>query len=159
MPQTSKKVGLAAALAMAMAIPAEGIRQVAYYDPPGILTVCYGTTGKDVVKGKVYTLDECKALLNRDMLQVVEAVNRCHPDAPANVLAAVSDAAYNIGERVACDRSYSSVARAMYDKQWDAACRNLLKFDKARIGGVLMTLPGLTKRRQAEMDLCLKDSV
>ena len=39
----------ALALAVALAVPAEGLRQYAYYDPPGILTVCYGTTGRDVV--------------------------------------------------------------------------------------------------------------
>ena len=32
-------------------------------------------------------------------------------------------------------------------------------WDKARIGGALTTLPGLTRRRIAERDLCLKDSL
>ena len=74
------KVGLAVALATAIAIPAEGLRRIAYYDPPGILTVCYGSTS-GVIAGKRYTMDECKARLDRDMLHAVEQVDRCAPNA------------------------------------------------------------------------------
>ena len=35
----NKRVAAAAAIATAIAAPAEGLRQWAYYDPPGILTV------------------------------------------------------------------------------------------------------------------------
>ena len=151
----SKKVGIAAALATLIAIPAEGLRQVAYYDPPGILTVCYGTTGKDVVKGKVYSLTECKALLTRDMLNAVQEVDACIPNAPTNVLAAFSDAAYNLGGKIACDKANSTAARKLAAQDWGGACRELPKWDKARIGGALVALPGLTKRRAKEMELCL----
>ena len=94
------KVGLAVALATAIAIPAEGLRRIAYYDPPGILTVCYGSTS-GVIAGKRYTMDECKARLDKDMLHAVEQVDRCAPNAPPNVLAAFGDAAYNMGPRIA----------------------------------------------------------
>ena len=156
MTNRSKKVGIAAALATLIAIPAEGLRQVAYYDPPGILTVCYGTTGKDVVKGKVYSLQECKALLTRDMLNAVQEVDACVPDAPPYVLAAFSDAAYNIGSKIACDKTKSTAARKLAAKDWIGACNELPKWDKARIAGQLVALPGLTKRREAERQLCLK---
>ena len=86
----------ALAIATALAIPAEGLRQTYYYDPPGILTVCYGHTG-GVDKTKSYTLDECKALLNKDMLHAIETVDKCQPGLPIPVLAAFSDAAYKIG--------------------------------------------------------------
>ena len=148
------KVGLAVALAAAIAVPAEGLRQYAYFDPPGILTVCYGSTS-GVVAGKRYTLDECKARLDRDMLHAVEQVDRCAPNAPANVLAAFGDAAYNIGPRIACDTANSTAARKLQGQDWAGACRELPKWDKARIGGVLVPLPGLTKRRAKEMALCL----
>lgn len=149
-----KKIGLAVTLAAAIAVPAEGIRQVAYYDPPGILTVCYGSTA-GVVHGKRYTLDECKARLDRDMLNAVEQVERCTPNAPVNVLAAFGDAAYNIGPRIACDTAHSTAARKLKAQDWAGACRELQKWDKARIAGVLVPLPGLTKRRVKEMALCL----
>mgnify|MGYP001401723863 CR=1 FL=1 len=86
MATTGRRVGVAVALAAAIAIPAEGLRQWAYYDPPGILTVCYGST-TNVQKGVKYSLDECKARLDADMLAAVQAVDRCAPGLPVPVLA------------------------------------------------------------------------
>ena len=150
-----KKQALATALATAIAVPAEGLRQIAYYDPPGILTVCFGHTGKDVVKGKVYSLGECKSLLNVDMAKAVDAVDKCHPDMPENVLVAFADAAYNLGPRIACNPSYSTASRKLYAHDWVGACRELPKWDKAKILGFMVALPGLTKRRALERDICL----
>lgn len=150
----TKKVGVAVALAAAIAIPAEGLRQIAYQDPVSILTVCYGSTS-GVIAGKRYTLDECKARLDKDMLRAVEQVDRCAPGAPVNVLAAFGDAAYNIGPRIACDTGASTAARKLKAQDWPGACRELPKWDKARIAGVLVPLPGLTSRRAKEMTLCL----
>lgn len=150
--ERNKRVALAAALATAIAVPAEGLRQVAYYDPPGILTVCYGTTGKDVVKGKHYSLDECKAFMTRDMLDAIETVERCHPGLPVNVLAAFGDAAYNIGPTVACN---STASKYLAAGRLEDACNQLSRWNKARVMGVLVELPGLTKRREKERLLCL----
>lgn len=145
----------AAAIATAIAVPAEGLRQYAYYDPPGILTVCYGHTGSDVVKGKKYSLDECSALLTADMAKAVEAVDRCHPGLPVGVLAAFSDAAYNIGPKVACDWSASTAARMLRAADFVGACNQLPRWNKANVAGVLVELPGLTKRRAKEREVCL----
>lgn len=150
----TKRVATVTALAAAIAIPAEGLRRVAYYDPPGILTVCYGST-TDVVKGKVYTLDECRQRLDVDMAAAINAVDACAPGLPEPVLAAFADAAYNIGPKVACDRSQSTAARLLAAKDYVGACNQLPRWDKSRIMGVLVALPGLTKRRQAEQELCL----
>ena len=142
-----------AALAMAIAIPAEGLRQFAYYDPPGVLTVCYGTTGKDVVKGKKYSLDECRAFLERDMLAAVDTVDRCHPGLPDKVRAAFADAVYNLGPTVACASTASKYLSAGH---LTAACDQLPRWNKARVAGAMVALPGLTKRRAAEQALCLE---
>jgi len=149
---TSRKK-VAIAMAMAIAIPAEGLRQYAYNDPVGILTVCYGTTGPSVVRGKNYSLEECKALLQRDMLEAVEQVERCHPGLPTEVLAAFSDAVYNMGPKVACD---STASRLLDQGRFEAACNELPKWNKARVAGSLVELPGLTKRRKKEQELCLQ---
>lgn len=151
----NKRIGIAAALAALIAIPAEGLRQYAYYDPPGILTVCYGST-TDVEKGKRYSLEECKARLNADMLKAVGAVDRCVPGLPENVLAAFGDAAYNLGPAIACDPKRSTAARLLRQNQLEAACSQLPRWNKARVAGVMVELPGLTKRREAERQLCLK---
>lgn len=150
-----KRIAAAIAAATAIAIPAEGLRQYAYYDPPGILTVCYGST-TDVQKGKRYSLDECKARLDADMLGAVLTVERCVPGLPAPVLAAFGDAVYNIGPRIACDTSASTAARLLKSGDIAGACNQLPRWDKARVAGVLVALPGLTKRRAAERALCLE---
>jgi GH24 family phage-related lysozyme (muramidase) len=150
-----KKIGLAAALATAIAIPAEGLRQIAYFDPPGILTVCRGHTGVDVVKGRKYSLAECDAFMTADMRHAVETVDRCAPNLPPHVLAAFSDAVFNMGPKIACDTKNSTAARLIKAGDIAGACNQLPRWDKASVGGVMVSLPGLTKRRAAERDLCL----
>lgn len=143
-----------AAIAAALAIPAEGLRQYAYYDPPGILTVCYGST-TDVVKGKKYSLEECRARLDEDMMTAVKAVERCAPGAPENVAAAFADTVYNVGPRIACDTKTSTAARHLAAKNYEAACKELPRWNKASVGGKMVELPGLTKRRAAALAVCL----
>lgn len=156
MQPRNKRFAVAAAIATAIAIPAEGLRQWAYDDiaNPKLLTVCYGST-TDVVKGKRYSLDECRARLDSDMLKAVETVDRCAPGLPDHVLAAFADAVYNIGPRIACDKSNSRAARYLSVGYTDLACHELPRWNKARVGGVSVELPGLTKRREAEKRLCL----
>jgi GH24 family phage-related lysozyme (muramidase) len=146
-----KVIALAVAAASAIAIPAEGLRQFAYYDPPGILTVCYGST-TDVQRGKKYSLEECKARLDKDMLNAINQVERCHPGLPANVLAAFGDAVYNIGPTVACN---STASRMLAAGDIEGACNQLPRWNKAKVMGKLVELPGLTKRRVEERELCL----
>lgn len=151
---TKRRNALIAAAA-ALAIPAEGLRQYAYQDPPGIPTVCFGHTGSDVDTKRRYTLTECRALLDADMSAAVDAVTRCAPEAPDSVIVAFGDAVYNIGPTIACDGAKSTAARLLASKQWRQACEQLPRWDKSRIGGVMVTLPGLTKRRLIERDVCL----
>jgi GH24 family phage-related lysozyme (muramidase) len=150
-----KRLKAAALAATAIAIPAEGLRQYAYYDPPGILTVCRGHTGTDVQKNRFYSLAECDQYLTDDMLDAIRTVDRCVPGLPDNVLAAFGDAAYNIGPKIACDTQRSTAARLLKAGRYNEACRELLKWNKANVGGSMVPLPGLTKRRQAEVNVCL----
>ena len=155
MATNKQRVGLAVAIASLIAIPAEGLRQWAYLDPPGILTVCYGST-TDVQRGKQYSLAECKMRLDVDMLNAVAIVDKCAPGLPVDVLAAFADAAYNLGPGVACNTRTSTAARYLAAGQLVNACNQLPRWDKARIAGVMVSLPGLTTRRAAERDLCLR---
>ena len=154
MESRSRRLTTAAVLAAAIAMPAEGLRQVAYRDPVGIPTICFGST-RGVKMGDTATADQCKALLTKEMLEAVQQVEICVPNAPTPVLAAFADAVYNIGPRIACDTAVSTAARLLKVSNWSAACKQLPKWDKARVAGTLVALPGLTKRRNAEMELCL----
>lgn len=150
-----KRIAAATALATALAVPAEGLRQIAYYDPPGILTVCRGHTGPDVVAGRWYPLAECDRFMSDDMRAAVATVERCVPGLPERVLAAFADAVFNLGGRIVCDLAGSTAARMLKAGAIVDACRQLPRWNKARVAGVMVPLPGLTKRRAAEMALCL----
>lgn len=151
--EAQRRITAAVSLALGIAVPAEGVRQVAYYDPPGILTVCYGSTFK-VEKGKVYSMEECKKRLDADMLKAVEVTDRCVPDLPLNVLAAFADAVYNVGTDIVCNPAKSQAAKFLREKKYLEACSELPRWDKAHISGVLIPLPGLTRRRGMERLLC-----
>jgi lysozyme len=154
-PPAQRKT-LAIALACAIAGPAEGLRQYAYYCPAGILTVCEGHTGADVRKGVKYSLEQCKALLDADMLKAVNAVERCVPGLPAPVLAAFADATFNMGPTIACNTKQSTAARYLAAGHLLDACNQLPRWDRARVAGVMVRLPGLTTRRANEHALCLR---
>lgn len=151
----AKRLSVAATIATAIAVPAEGLRQYAYYDPPGVLTVCYGST-KNVVKGKKYSIQECKARLDADMRTAVETVDGCAPNLPVHVLAAFSDAVYNLGPTVACNTAKSTAARLLAQGKIEEACNQLPRWNKAKVAGVHIALPGLTKRRAEEKAVCLE---
>lgn len=155
MATRGQRIGGAAAIATALAIPAEGLRQVAYRDPVGIPTLCFGST-KGVRMGDTATVEQCREMLTREMLEAVEAVDKCQPGLPLEVLAAFSDAAYNVGATIACDTGRSTAARLLSARQWRSACEQLPRWNQARVAGVMVTLPGLTKRRAAERDVCLQ---
>ena len=154
MTPTQRKAA-ALALASAIAIPAEGLRQWAYRDPPGIATICYGSTS-GIKMGDYRTLDECKALLDKDMTHALNTVDRCVPGLSPQVLAAFADAAYNLGPAIACDATKSTAARLLRAGDVQGACLQLPRWNRAKIAGAYVELPGLTKRRNAEKELCLK---
>ena len=152
----------ALAAATALAIPAEGFYQRAYRDPVGILTVCYGST-KNIDPSKTYTLAECKALLNADMLAAVMTVEKCAPGLPVLSLAAFADAVYNLGPTIVCDTAQSTPARLLKAGDIRGACERLPDWDnvcllrnKNKKCIKKIALPGLTKRRAAEKALCLQ---
>ena len=153
----AKRRTAAASLAVAIAIPAEGLRQWAYEDiaNPKLLTVCYGST-TNVQKGVKYSLDECKARLDDDMRAAIAQVDACAPGLPVPVLAAFGDAVYNIGPKIACDTKHSTAARLLKAGDLAGACQQLQRWNKATVAGRMIELPGLTKRRAKEMALCME---
>lgn len=149
----AKRGGAAVALVCAMATCYEGTVLKSYVDPVGVLTDCTGHTGPEVRLGQTFTQGQCAKLLNHDVALAVDQVMACVPaNTPDRVLAAFGDAAYNLGPAIACDRSRSTAARLLAAGQWEAACLQLPRWNTA--GGHVLN--GLTRRRQAELDLCLK---
>lgn len=127
----------------------EGLRTVAYSDPIGIPTVCFGET-EGVRLGDRYSVDECRALLGSRVAEFGEAVDRCVtvPLAPKRK-AAYTSLAYNIGIMAFCK---STVVKRANAGDAQGSCDAILWFNKA--GGVVW--PGLEKRRKVERQYCLE---
>ncbi|MDH2239059.1 glycoside hydrolase family protein [Pigmentiphaga sp. GD03639] len=121
----------------------------------GIPTICFGYT-RGVQMGDYKGTAECRGLLTSEMLAAVDQVERCVPGLPVEVLAAFSDAVYNLGPTIACNPGQSTAARMLRAGDLAAACNQLPRWNKARVAGVLVPLPGLTNRRADERVLCLQ---
>jgi len=148
--KTAAKIGGAgvAGMAAAIIIRWEGERYDPYHDDVGVLTVCYGHTGADIVEGRRYTREECDALLAADMAIANDDVNSCLPMPKlAHVEAALTSAAFNIGAKVVCG---STLQRKALGNDWPGACAELdrWKYAKGR------ELRGLVLRRADERALC-----
>ena len=149
-PDEHKKKVTVAAICIACIAPAEGLRRVAYNDPVGIPTICFGET-RGVKLGDRATPEECKVMLETRVVQdFIPGVERCvtRPMSPEREAAFVSFA-YNVGVEAFCK---SSVARKHNAGDLAGACDALRLYTKAH--GI--TLPGLVKRREQERQLCLE---
>jgi GH24 family phage-related lysozyme (muramidase) len=93
------------------------------------------------------------------MQAAIVAVERCAPGLPPHQLAAFADAVYNLGPRLVCDTKASTAARKLQAGDVVGACNELPKWNKARVAGAMVALPGLTKRRAVERHLCLTGEV
>lgn len=143
-------IGAAAVLALAspLIVKWEGTRYVPYRDAVGVITVCEGHTGADIVWGRKYTVEECAAFRKKDLAIAQKEVRRCLTmPMLVQVEAALVSATYNIGPKVVCGSTLQKHALA---NNWPAVCRALdsWKFAGGRV------LDGLIFRRADERYLC-----
>lgn len=136
----------------------EGMVFVPYRDVAGVLTVCVGHTGSDIVPGKVYTRDECVAMFANDLQRVVdEPLSQCLKPPltlKPEVVAAVRDFAFNVGGGAACK---STLVKKLNAGDVPGACEEFQRWVYA--GG--RVIYGLQVRRMigvpgrlSEADLC-----
>ena len=147
--QVAKSKATWAAAAVVFVGGFEGLRLNAYRDPVGIATVCYGET-LGVKMGQSHTRAECDAMFLARLEEFNAGMSKCAPGPmPDERRVAFVSFAYNIGTGAFCKSTLSKKYRAGDIR---GACDELLKWDKA--AGI--RLAGLTRRRQAERELCLK---
>lgn len=126
----------------------EGTRYTPYHDTGGILTVCHGHTGPDIVPGKTYSPGECETLKNRDLVKADADVSRL-VKVPLTVpeRAALIDFVYNVG---AGNLAHSTLLRKLNAGDYDGACQEYRRWVFANG----KRLRGLENRREAEEWLC-----
>lgn len=130
----------------------EGVRTVAYLDPVGIPTACFGMT-RGVELGQTYTAAECEEYLMEEVIKFQREV-RARVDVPLNEgeLAAYTSFTYNVGVRAF---ETSTLLKKLNAGDRVGACNELSRWVYAR--GV--KLPGLVNRREAERQICLSGRV
>ncbi|CAI0854355.1 lysozyme [Serratia fonticola] len=154
MSPTLRKSLIAAAGGGAIAIAAvlvpdlEGVRYEPYRDVAGVLTVCYGHTGADIVIGKRYTSGECKALLDKDLVPFARSVERS-VKIPASEYqkASLISFSYNVGVKAF---ESSTLLRELNAGDSKGACDEMRRWNKA--GGKVWK--GLINRREVEREIC-----
>jgi lysozyme len=133
--------------------PLEGEVDHVYFDVVNVATWCVGHTGPDhPVPGKKYTKAECDSLLASDLGKTYTGIAGCvHRAVTPNQAVAMLSLGFNIGVRAFCKSTLTlQVNQGQPASVW---CRQILRWDRA--GG--RQIKGLTRRREAEFNVCMRD--
>lgn len=126
----------------------------AYSDVAGISTICAGHT-RGVFKGMQVSPKQCEIFLKEDLSYEGKALARLvKVPLSQGQYDSILSLSYNIG---AGNLAKSSLLKYLNTGQCTKAANEFLKWDKARVGGKLKVLPGLTKRRLWEYNMFIKD--
>jgi len=151
--------GLTSASALAFVSGWEGTELKPYRDIAGVLTVCNGYTGSDIIKDKTYGKQECDALLKQELTAHGKAVLACvKVPLNQNQYNAFVSLTYNVGSGNFCKSGLPKnkfLIDLLNESDYTGACNRILAYNKARVNGKLVPVYGLTKRRQAERAMCL----
>jgi lysozyme len=129
----------------------EGLKLEAYLCPAGVPTIGYGQTGPDVKLGNVITESEAEDMLLKEYKHFEAEVKKLVKiTINENQLGALTCFAYNVGLG---NLKASSLLRLLNEGRITLATKEFMKWDKAKVKGVLTPLKGLTRRRLAEQAL------
>ncbi|HGJ5865127.1 lysozyme [Arsenophonus nasoniae] len=143
--------GSALFLASTMITYFEGLRFKPYSDGGGVLSVCYGHTGKDIERNKKYSKAECDQWLNDDLKAVKRYVD---PLIKVNIntltQAALYSFAYNVGIG---NFAKSTLLKKLNADDRTGACDEMKRWVYVK-GDVWK---GLMNRREIESVICYGD--
>lgn len=132
----------------------EGFSPIIYRCPSNFETFGYGSLVSHYPDMQFpVTREQAEQCLLQDMQKFAKGIKRMVTvPLEDNQMAALISFTYNLGLG-ALQRS--SLRMKLNRGEYNSAADEFLKWDKARVGGVLKALPGLTKRRLAERNLFL----
>lgn len=164
---TDKRLSVAAAGGVVAAITALVVHfessnrpppLAAFRDPVGIWTICDGITKiprdgvrRPVRQGDRATAKECGEWLQYEVKAHLAEVDRCTPGLPDPIRVAMGDITFNVGAAAYCG---SRMAALLRNGQYAEGCAELRKWINGRVGGKLVPMPGLARRREADRAWC-----
>lgn len=135
---------------------AEGFSSAPYLCPAKIPTIGYGSTRypdsrKVSLTDKPITKEEATTYLRFDVVDAEKLVTKSVTvPLTQGQFDALVDFVYNLGPGAFLG---STLLKMLNTGDYNTASNEFLKWNKARVDGILKELPGLTKRRKAEQML------
>jgi lysozyme len=133
----------------------EGLRLEAYRCPANVLTIGIGHT-KTVYEGMKITIAQALRLLREDLIIPERFLNKSALRLNQNQFDALVSFIFNIG--LAKFKESTLYRKALVCADDPSIHNEFLRWNKARVNGVLRELPGLTRRRQAEAKMYFNKS-
>jgi len=128
----------------------EGVKLTAYLCPAGVWTIGYGHT-RGVKKGDKIDIVQADIFLSEDIKPIERFLNSKKFNINQNQFDALVSFIFNLGASSFLGSTlHRKIALNPNDKTISA---EFSKWVKARVNGVLTTLPGLVRRRAAEAKL------
>ncbi len=128
----------------------------AYRCPAGRWTLGWGHC-KGVKSGMRATVEECEKFLQEDLNEAGAMVNRfVHVPLSQQQFDALASFVFNIGG--GANFQTSTLLKKLNKGQYDDVPEQIMRWNKARVDGVLTPLKGLTRRRTAEAALFSMDA-
>ena len=121
---------------------------IAYKCPAGVWTIGWGSTGRYIREGTVWTQEKADERLEKDAQSAIDAALRASPILAGKEfkLAAIADFIYNCG---AGAYASSTLKKRIDAGDWISAVQEIKRWNKA--GGKMLT--GLAARREDEAKL------
>jgi lysozyme len=131
----------------------EGLRLEAYICPTGHPTIGYGHTATARM-GQTITEIEAERLLRQDLMQFEAAIERLvRVPLSEGQFGALVSWAFNVGVGAVQN---STLLRRLNNGEYESVPTELARWNKGRVNGQLVVLPGLTNRRAAEVGLWVR---
>lgn len=133
----------------------EGLYLDAYICPAGVPTIGYGSImwpdGSRIQMGQKVTMDAAEKLLAWELDKKGTVINAWKLKINQNQFDALLSFAYNLG--IGNLNSSTLLKKVKFSASDTSIADEFMRWNKARVNGVLKVLPGLTRRRQAEANL------